>query len=172
VGANRVDVHLNRGRVEVSGGPFDDIDVEASEGVQVQRNHDRVRVNGNDGDCVVYAPPGTRVDIHANRAEVNVLGVASVSIHVNEGDIDVADVDGKLDIHANSLELAVDNVAGPIDVHANRGDVFMRVAPGERVRADLRTEKGDVSNSVPSGSDVVVKVRINRGDITLVDDAR
>ena len=172
MGANRVDVHINRGRVEVSGGPFDDIDVEASEGVQVQRHHDRVKVNGNDGDCVVYAPAETRVDIHANRAEVNVLGVARVSIHVNEGDIDVADVDGKLDVHANSLELAVDNVAGPIDVHANRGDVFLRVAPGERVRADLRTEKGDVANSVASGDDVLVKVRLNRGDITLVDDAR
>lgn len=166
--ALRVEVHINRGRVEVSGGPFEDVEVDGDD-LRVTRHSDRVSINGNDADCVVYAPESVVLKVQANDAVVSVLGIAGVEVRVNDGDIDIGDVAGPVELHGNRLDVALDNVDGPIGVHANRGDVFIRVAPGDRVRADINVNRGDVVNNVAPGADVSVKIRLNNGDVEIVE---
>ena len=167
--ALRVEVHINRGRVEVSGGPFEEVEVDGDDGLRVTRHRDRVSIKGNDADCVVYAPESVVLKLHANDAVLTVLGIAGVEVRLNDGEIDIGDVTGAVDLRGNRLDVALDNVDGPISVRANRGEVFVRVAPGHRVRSDIKVDQGDVVNAVPAGSDVSVKVRLNQGDVEIVE---
>jgi hypothetical protein len=171
VTVDRVDIHINNGRVEVSGGPVDDVEVEDETGLTVKQQGNKVSINGNSADVVAYVPESARVDVHANRAEVSVLGVAALNVHFNHGEIDAGDIDGKVEIHGNEAEVSIDNVDGPIDIHLNRGELFIRVAPGETVRADIHVDRGDIVNQVPRGDDVNVKVHMNKGDVTIVSSA-
>jgi hypothetical protein len=167
----RVNIHINKGRVDVSGGPFDEVDVDDEEGLTVHRHPDRVEIHGNTADCLAYVPESAHVKVHANSAEVSVLAVSGLEVHVNDGEIDAADVTGPVKLHGNTLEVSLENVDGPVAVQANRGDVFVRVPEGARVRADIRVDHGDVVNDVPTGSDVELRVRLNRGEVTITDAA-
>lgn len=165
--APRVDIHFQRGRVEVSGGLSDEIDVAEIEGLEVRGDGERVRIDGQVGECVIYAPEETELDVHGQSAEISVLGIASVKIHLHEGDIDLADITGRVDVHVHAAEISVDNVNGPIDIVAHRGDIDIRVPPGVGVDADVRSERGDVVNTAVRGHDVRVKARLHHGDITV-----
>ncbi len=161
---------MNSGRVDVTGGPVEDIDIDDDAGWRVNHHGDLIDAHGNSGEFAAFVPLDTAVDIHANTAEVNVLGVRSVVVHLNHGELDIADVTERVKINANAGDIVLDNVGGPIEIQANRGDVFIRLPRGRTVDADLRTERGDVANTCARGGDVKIKVRLNRGDITVEEE--
>jgi DUF4097 and DUF4098 domain-containing protein YvlB len=165
----RVDIHANRGRVDVIGRAIDGVEVDDADGddLRVTPHGNRVDIHGNDVDCDITVPEDAAVSVHLNNAEVFVHNVASVEVHLNNGDIEVHDVDGRVGIHANKADVGITNVGGPVDVRLNEGDVWVTVPPDCEVAADLHSLKGDVLNTTADGSDLRLKVNVNRGDITV-----
>lgn len=165
----RVDIHFHRGRVEVTGGPFEEVVLEEVEGFKVKRSGDDIKMQGHEGECILLVPDDTDLNIHGHRLELSVLSLGSVTVHTHEGHLDIADVSGPVDVHAHAAEVCLDRVDGPIAVTLHRGEVAVTVPLGTGVDADLRNEHGEVANTCALGDDVKIKVRMHRGDLSVVE---
>ncbi|MEO8275772.1 MAG: DUF4097 family beta strand repeat-containing protein [Thermoanaerobaculia bacterium] len=181
-----LEVSLVMGSIRVTGGSGKDVLIEAKS---------RESAESSDGDDDGSKPrkregmrriPNTSIGLEAeedrnkvsisaqswSRAvdlEIQVPVGSSVSLStVNEGDIDVENVDGEVEVSNTNGEIHVRNVRGPVSANTVNGDVtvvFRSGASAGRAPMAFSTLNGDVDVTFPADLKADVRMRSDNGEI-------
>ena len=99
--------------------------------------------------------------------EIQVPAGSSLALStVNDGDIEVANIDGEVEVSNTNGEIRVTNVRGPVSANTVNGDVTV-VFTGAMAAAPMAfsTLNGDVDVTFPPGLKATVRLQSDNGEI-------
>jgi DUF4097 and DUF4098 domain-containing protein YvlB len=145
-----VTINAGSGDVIVTGGTANTVRVRAnSDDDDIRFDATRTMVElstarrGNDTRFEVTVPIGTRVVARSNSGDVAVHGTrGEVSITAQSGDVDVDDVNGRLEVRSFTGEITAANITGPVDIGTQSGDLRLSDVRGD---IEVSNTSGDIT---------------------------
>jgi major membrane immunogen (membrane-anchored lipoprotein) len=113
-------------------------------------------------DYDVTVPEGTKVSGHVDSAKVEVVGVASVNVEAESGDVTVRDVDGEVNATAQSGNVDLSGIGSSVVAGAESGNVTVHLDSAANVTASASS--GNVEVIVPQGN-YQVRTNVDSGDV-------
>lgn len=176
-----VEVSMVMGSIRVVGAAVNEVTIEAR-----SRNgdDDEPAIAGNPGRAGMKRIPNTALGLEAEEEnnkvsisaeswaraidlEVTVPAGSSATLStVNDGDIEVENLDGELDLHNTNGEIHAKDVKGPVSAATINGDVsitFKRSAAGAAM--GFSTLNGDIDVTFPADFKADVRMRSDNGEI-------
>jgi hypothetical protein len=98
----------------------------------------------------VTVPKGTKVSGHLDSGDVEVVGVASVNVAAESGNVTVRDVVGEVNATTQSGNVELSEIGGAVVAGAESGNVTVGLNKSESVTAT--TQSGNVDVTVPDAS--------------------
>lgn len=109
----------------------------------------------------VTVPEGTKVSGHLDSGDVELVGVASVNIAAESGNVTVRDVAGEVNATTQSGNVELSEIGGAVVAGAQSGNVTVGLNKSQNVTAS--TESGNVDVTVPEAS-YQVDIRTDSGE--------
>lgn len=178
-----LEVSLVMGSIKVTGGATREVVIEATSRAEDEdaRRKDKdlpgdrsgMRRIPNTAIGLEAEEQGNKVSISAEswaRAvdlEIQVPAGSSVSLStVNDGDIEVRNIDGEVEVNNTNGEIRVTNVRGPVSANTVNGDVTV-VFSSAMASAPMAfsTLNGDVDVTFPAGLKATVRLQSDNGEI-------
>jgi Putative adhesin len=113
-------------------------------------------------DYTITMPAGAKVDGHNGSGDVNLTGVASVSVDVGSGNVTVHGASGSVTARTGSGDVELVDVAGDVTANTGSGNVRLTRVAGEVI---TDTGSGDVNGNELTGSKTTA--RTGSGNVTL-----
>jgi DUF4097 and DUF4098 domain-containing protein YvlB len=145
-----VTVNGGSGDVIITGGTANTVRVRAnSDDDDIRFDATRTTVElstarrGNDTRFEITVPLGTRVVARSNSGDITVHGTrGEVSVTAQSGDVDVDDVNGRLEVRSFSGEITAANITGPVDIGTQSGDLRLSDVRGD---IEVSNTSGDIT---------------------------
>lgn len=109
----------------------------------------------------VTVPEGTKVSGHLDSGDVELVGVASVNVAAESGNVTVRDVAGEVNATTQSGNVELSEIGGAVVAGAQSGNVSVGLNESQSVTAS--TESGNVDVTVPKAS-YQVDIRTDSGE--------
>lgn len=169
-----IKAHLLTGSISVKGYEGKDVIVEArarnDENEETQNGMHRIPINSTG---LEVNEENNRVDIGADSIQraidltISVPVRSSLSLHtVNNGDINVSNVDGELDVNDVNGSVTLTDVSGTVVAHALNGKVlvtFNRINPSKPMA--FSSLNGDIDVTFPADLKANLVISSDRGDV-------
>ncbi len=175
----RVHAHLLLGSITVRGADIKDVVVEASARGHGQSHESRPA--RSEGMKRLALPGDAGLDVSEDNNVVNIktswMRAADLAITVprrsslelkcvNDGEIDVEQVDGEIDANNLNGKITIKNVSGSVVAHSLNGGVLVtmdRVDPGKPM--SFSTLNGDIDVTLPENVKANVRMKTDNGEI-------
>lgn len=169
-----IKAHLLTGSISVKGYEGKDVIVEArarnEDNEETQNGMHRIPINSTG---LEVNEENNRVDIGADSIQraidltISVPVRSSLSLHtVNNGDINVSNVDGELDVNDVNGSVTLTDVSGTVVAHALNGKVlvtFNRINPSKPMA--FSSLNGDIDVTFPADLKANLVISSDRGDV-------
>ena len=138
------------GNITVSGGEDDAIQVVITKKAEREGDLDRIKIEMTEQDngLEIKTEKSTRLQNISVDFEITVPAGAQVDLYTTGGNVDVADLDGKVKVETMGGNVRVDGGSGRIDVQTMGGNINIHNANGE---VDAQTMGGNID--ISGGSD-------------------
>ncbi len=182
-----LEVSLVMGSIKVTGGTTKEVVIEASS--RSEAEHKLQKIEGRPADGAgdragMRRIPNTAIGLEAEE-EGNLVSISAQSwaravdleiqvpvgstvrlSTVNDGDIEVENIDGEVEVSNTNGEIRVRNVRGPVSANTVNGDVTV-VFRGAMVAAPMAfsTLNGDVDVTFPADLQATVRLQSDNGEI-------